>query len=73
MGALLVAALQWVPTQIRSLDGRLSRIEDIETRLGIWRQATVGASFVRLGSAVIEDLKEIEAELTSFSRYAIAY
>jgi hypothetical protein len=47
--------------------------EDIETRLGIWRQATVGASFVRLGSAVIEDLKEIEAELTSFSRYAIAY
>ncbi|MCK7521642.1 MAG: hypothetical protein MZV64_30135 [Ignavibacteriales bacterium] len=26
-----------------------------------------------LGSAVIEDLEEIEAELTSFSRYAIAY
>jgi hypothetical protein len=46
---------------------------DIETRLGIWRQAAVGQAFVRLGSAIIEDLEEIEAELTSFSRYAIAY
>jgi len=47
--------------------------DDIETRLGIWRQGAIGQPFVRLGSAVIEDLEEIEAELTSFSRYAIAY
>ncbi|HEX5817894.1 MAG TPA: hypothetical protein VFY20_03395 [Gemmatimonadales bacterium] len=47
--------------------------DDVESRLGVWRQATVGQPFVRLGSAVIEDLREIEAELTSFSRYAIAY
>lgn len=47
--------------------------DEVESRLGVWRQATVGQPFVRLGSAVIEDLREIEAELTSFSRYAIAY
>jgi hypothetical protein len=55
-------------------DGDLDEEDDeIETRLGIWRQSSVGQPFVRLGSAVIEDLEEIEAELTSFSRYAIAY
>jgi hypothetical protein len=47
--------------------------DDIELQLGIWRQATEGASFVRLGSALFEELEEIEAELTGFSRYAIAY
>jgi hypothetical protein len=47
--------------------------DEVESLLGVWRQATVGQPFVRLGSAVIEDLREIEAELTSFSRYAIAY
>jgi hypothetical protein len=47
--------------------------DDVESRLGVWRQAAIDQPFVRLGSAVIEDLREIEAELTSFSRYAIAY
>ncbi|MCU0620063.1 MAG: hypothetical protein MUC69_01015 [Gemmatimonadales bacterium] len=47
--------------------------DDIEQRLGIWRQATPSDPFVRLGSARFEDLEEIEAELTGFSRYAIAY
>ena len=47
--------------------------DDVESRLGVWRQSTDGQPFVRLGSAVVEDLREIQAELTSFSRYAIAY
>jgi len=55
-------------------DGRADEEDDdVESRIGVWRQAALGQSFVRLGSATIEDLREIEAELTSFSRYAIAY
>ena len=29
--------------------------------------------FVRVGSAVVKELKEIEAKLVGFSRYALAY
>jgi hypothetical protein len=47
--------------------------DDIERQLSIWRQASPGEPFVRIGSAVVEDLEEIEADLTGFSRYAIAY
>jgi hypothetical protein len=47
--------------------------DDIERQLSIWRQAAPGQPFVRIGSAVVEDLDEIEADLTGFSRYAIAY
>ena len=55
-------------------DGSVDGEDDqVESQLGVWRQATVDQPFVRLGSAVIGDLREIEAELTSFSRYAIAY
>lgn len=42
MGALLVVAVQWVPAQIRNLDGRLSRIEDIETRLAVLQDKLAG-------------------------------
>lgn len=45
----------------------------IEAELGIWRQESPGDSFVRIGTVVIEDLDEVEAELTGFSRYALAY
>jgi len=46
---------------------------EIERVLGIWRQASLGAPFVRLGTVRIEDLKELEARLLGFSRLAIAY
>jgi len=46
---------------------------ELETQFAIWRQETPGAPFVRLGTALLEDLDEVEAELTGFSRYAIAY
>ena len=50
-----------------------ARDDEIETELAIWRQESVGAPFERLGSARFEDLKEIDVELTGFTRYAIAY
>jgi len=55
-------------------DGHVDAGDDqVESELGIWRQATVNDPFVRLGTARVEELREVEAELTSFSRYAIAY
>ena len=47
--------------------------DEIEDELAIWRQETPGGVFERLGSVTIKDLKEIEADLLGFSRYAIAY
>lgn len=55
-------------------DGRVDMSDQqVEAELGIWRQATLNDPFVRLGTAKVEELREVEAELTSFSRYAIAY
>ena len=55
-------------------DGHVDQEDDsIETILSIWRQEHPGDPFVRLGPAVVRDLKEIEAELQGFSRYALAY
>jgi hypothetical protein len=47
--------------------------ETLELSLGIWRQEDDGDPFERLGSLLIDDLEEIEAELEGFSRYALAY
>jgi hypothetical protein len=47
--------------------------ETLELTLGIWRQENDGDPFERLGSLLIDDLEEIEAELSGFSRYALAY
>jgi hypothetical protein len=47
--------------------------DDLELTLAIWRQANPGDPFVRLGSLLIDDLEEIDAELEEFSRYALAY
>jgi hypothetical protein len=45
----------------------------IESTLAIWRQEKPGDPFVRLTSVLSVDLDEAEAELTGFSRYALAY
>lgn len=45
----------------------------LESSFAIWRQAVAGAPFVRLGTALMEDLNQVDAELTGFSRYSIAY
>ncbi len=47
--------------------------ETLELTLGIWRQENDGDLFERLGSLLIDDLEEIDAELEGFSRYALAY
>lgn len=55
-------------------DGQIDQEDDsIETILSIWRQENPGDPFVRLGAAVVKPLKEIEADLQGFSRYALAY
>ncbi|TDJ55735.1 MAG: hypothetical protein E2O47_03560 [Gemmatimonadetes bacterium] len=55
-------------------DGDVDAEDDrIETELAIWRQEVAGGVFERLGSVKFEDLKEIDVELTGFTRYAIAY
>jgi hypothetical protein len=47
--------------------------ETLELTLAIWRQEEEGDPFERLGSLLIDDLEEIDAELEGFSRYALAY
>jgi hypothetical protein len=55
-------------------DGEVDEEDDhLETILGIWRQEQPGDPFVRLGSVKVEEEQELEAKLTGFSRYAIAY
>lgn len=43
-----------------------------EREFDIWRQESAGQPWERVGSFQIEDLDEIEAELLSFTRYALA-
>ncbi len=55
-------------------DGDVDTDDDlVEQELDIWRQEAPGEPFVRVGTAKSEELEEIEADLTGFSRYAIAY
>lgn len=55
-------------------DGSVDVEDDsIEGTLAIWRQENPGDPFVRLSSVLSLDLDEAEAELTGFSRYALAY
>jgi len=52
------------------VDGKDS---EVEQQFAIWRQERSSDPFVKIGSVKVEDLKEVEAKLVSFSRYAIAY
>ena len=45
----------------------------IEQMLSVWREELPGDPFVKIGTAKIESLNEVEADLTGFSRYALAY
>ena len=47
--------------------------DEIEQQLAIWRQERPGDPFVKLGTVKTEGLREFEAKLSSFSRYAVAY
>jgi hypothetical protein len=50
-----------------------SRDSTIEQTLAIWRQENPGDPFVRLTSVLTIETDEADAELTGFSRYALAY
>jgi hypothetical protein len=47
--------------------------DDIEAQLAIWRQEAPGQPYVRLGTLILDDLDEAEADLLGFSRYALSY
>ena len=55
-------------------DGDVDGEDDvIEGRLSIWRQERIGEPWVQIGSDVRVDTDEVRADLTGFTRYAIAY
>lgn len=45
----------------------------VEQLLDIWRQEHPGDPFFRVGTGKSESLKEVEAKLNGFSRFALAY
>jgi hypothetical protein len=47
--------------------------DDVEQRLRIWRQERLGDPWVQLSGSVRADVDEVKADLTGFTRYAIAY
>lgn len=47
--------------------------DEIETELGLWYQATDSAPWYKMGSVKFEELDEIEANIRSFSHYALAW
>lgn len=62
------------PAQLKLEYGEAEGVDStVEAKIAIWRQETAGAPFVQVGSAVIQDLNEVEANLLGFSRYALAY
>ena len=62
------------PAQLKLEYGEAEGVDStIEAQISIWRQETPADPFVRIGSAVVENLKEVDANLFGFSRYALAY
>ena len=58
----------------RDSDGDVDdRDREVESSLSIWRREEPGDPWVRIGSLRSVDRDEIEAEITGFTYYAIAY
>ena len=54
-------------------DGDVDSDDDaFEGRMYIWKQETPGGVWVRIGTVRFEELDEVEAELTSFTGFALA-
>ena len=45
----------------------------IKTQLAIWRQEQLGQNYMSVSTVNVEELDECNADLTGFTRYAIAY
>lgn len=55
-------------------DGKADSTDDLlEHTLAIWRQENPGDPFVRLSSLLTLELDEADANITGFTRYALAY
>ena len=55
-------------------DGRVDSEDDsLRSSFSIWKQELPGDPWVRLGSVVVKDMNEVRADITGFTRYAIAY
>ncbi len=55
-------------------DGKTDTTDDLlEHTLAIWRQENPGDPFERLSSVLSIELDEADAEITGFTRYALAY
>ncbi len=62
------------PAQLKLEYGEAEGVDStVQAQISIWRQENPGDPFVRIGSAVIENLQEVQADLLGFSRYALAY
>jgi len=55
-------------------DGKVDGTDaTIKTQLAIWRQEQVGQDYTAVSTVNVEELDECNADLTGFTRYAIAY
>lgn len=54
----------------QDLDG--DGADDEEVEFGFWRQERPGALWFRMGTVIVEDLSEAEAEINGFTKYALA-
>ncbi|HEU4647561.1 MAG TPA: hypothetical protein VFS33_00780 [Gemmatimonadales bacterium] len=62
------------PAELRLDYGEAEDVDPIVlARVGIWRQEKPSDPFVLIGSAIQTDLLKFRANLTGFSRYALAY
>jgi hypothetical protein len=55
-------------------NGRVDGDDDnVSQKLSIWRQEAIGQPWVKVASAVVKSSKEVDADLSGFTGYALAY
>jgi hypothetical protein len=62
------------PAELRMNYGEAEGLDNVVlAKVGVWRQEKLGDPFVLIGSAKLTDVLQVSADLTGFSRYALAY
>jgi hypothetical protein len=55
-------------------DGKVDQHDDeLEGKLAIWRQESIGQPWFKMASAVVKDSREVDADLTGFTGYCLSY
>lgn len=55
-------------------NGRVDNEDDnVSQKLSIWRQESIGQPWFKVASAVVKSSKEVDADLSGFTGYALAY